>query len=116
MFGISKIENILFADLEIEPLEQPLEMSKKCHFNIPSEFSLEVENVPDDIIEKLGIDKNKFPKSYQISFLVPVQARTHKKKRINKKWLKRYGYKMVQKKSDGWKFKTHTDGSFEFVK
>lgn len=25
-----------------------------------------------------------------------VQARTHKKKRINKKWLKRYGYKEVQ--------------------
>ena len=25
-----------------------------------------------------------------------VQARTHKKKRINKKWLKQYGYKEVQ--------------------
>ena len=25
-----------------------------------------------------------------------VQARTHKKKRINKKWLKRYGYKEIQ--------------------
>ena len=25
-----------------------------------------------------------------------VQARTHKKKRINKKWLKWYGYKEVQ--------------------
>lgn len=24
-----------------------------------------------------------------------VQCRTHKKKRINKKWLKRYGYKTV---------------------
>lgn len=24
-----------------------------------------------------------------------VQARTHRKKRINKKWLKRYGYKSV---------------------
>ena len=25
-----------------------------------------------------------------------VQARIHKKKRINKKWLKRYGYKEIQ--------------------
>ena len=25
-----------------------------------------------------------------------VQARTHKKKRINKKWLKRYDYKEIQ--------------------
>ena len=27
-----------------------------------------------------------------------VQARTHKKKRINKKWLKRYGMKVVMEK------------------
>ena len=27
-----------------------------------------------------------------------VQARRHKKKRINKKWLKRYGIKLVPKK------------------
>lgn len=27
-----------------------------------------------------------------------VQARTHRKKRINKKWLKRYGYKNVPSK------------------
>lgn len=27
-----------------------------------------------------------------------VQAKTHKKKRINKKWLKRYGYKEVPSK------------------
>lgn len=25
----------------------------------------------------------------------PVQRRTHRKRRINKKWLKRYGYKTV---------------------
>lgn len=27
-----------------------------------------------------------------------VQAKTHKKKRINKKWLKRYGYNKVPRK------------------
>ena len=45
-----------------------------------------------------------------------VQAKTHKKKRINKKWAKRYGYKCVTKTIKGWKLKTYKDGSFEFVK
>ena len=45
-----------------------------------------------------------------------VQARKHKKKRINKKWAKRYGYKCVTKTIKGWKLKTYTDGSFEFIK
>ena len=45
-----------------------------------------------------------------------VQARTHKKKRINKKWAKRYGFKCVTKTTKGWKLKTYKDGSFEFIK
>ena len=45
-----------------------------------------------------------------------VQARTHKKKRINKKWLKRYGYKQITVKSKGWKVKTDTNGNVEFIK
>ena len=44
------------------------------------------------------------------------QKRKHKKKRINKKWAKRYGYKCVTKTTKGWKLKTYKDGSFEFVK
>lgn len=44
------------------------------------------------------------------------QNRIHKKKRINKKWAKRYGYKQVVVDSKGWKIKNNTDGSIEFVK
>lgn len=43
----------------------------------------------------LGADTSSKPDSYSIQFYVMVQARKHKKKRINKKWLKRYGYKCV---------------------
>lgn len=39
-----------------------------------------------------------------------------KKKRINKKWLKRYGYKKVIVNSKGWNVKTYTNGTVEFVK
>ena len=44
------------------------------------------------------------------------QNKTHKKKRINKKWAKRYGYKQIVVNSKGWKIKNNTDGSFKFVK
>ena len=37
-------------------------------------------------------DLNKF----DVTFKIPVQVRKHKKKRINKKWLKKYGVKMVE--------------------
>lgn len=31
-----------------------------------------------------------------VTFKIPVQVRKHKKKRINKKWLKKYGVTMVE--------------------
>lgn len=41
----------------------------------------------------LGLDIAQMSDSYDIQYIMLVQARKHKKKRINKKWLKRYGYK-----------------------
>ena len=63
-----------------------------------------------------GLDKSKMPDMYDISFLKPIQARKHKKKRINKKWLKRYGYKFITVECKGWKLCCKTDGTVEFVK
>lgn len=63
-----------------------------------------------------GIDKATKPDAYDITYIKIVQCRTHKKKRINKKWLKRYGYKQVNITTKGWKFIGNTDGSFEFKK
>lgn len=53
---------------------------------------------------------------YDIKYKKVVQARKHKKKRINKKWLKRYGYKMIHVTSKGWKLIVNSDGLLEFVK
>lgn len=64
----------------------------------------------------LGVDMTKIPDAYTIQYVKFVQARKHKKKRINKKWLRRYGYKQVSFESKGWKMKTDTDGNIEFVK
>jgi hypothetical protein len=64
----------------------------------------------------LGLDIAQMPDSYDVQYVKIVQARKHKEKRINKKWLKRYGYKTVIVNSKGWNVKTHTDGTVEFVK
>lgn len=81
-----------------------------------NEFIFETNNlyVNYDLINKMF---NPRPNSYIIAYTEYVQVRQHKKRRINKKWLKRYGLKPVQVESDGWKIhNTHEDGSFELVK
>ena len=69
-----------------------------------------------EVIKILGLDIAQMPDSYNIQYIKIVQVRKHKKKRINKKWLKRYGYKKVIVNSKGWDMKMHTDGTVEFVK
>ena len=64
----------------------------------------------------LGIDKSNMPDACNVQFIKFVQARKHKKRRINKKWLKRYGYKQISVESKGWKMKADTDGNVEFIK
>jgi len=63
----------------------------------------------------IGIDVANAPDKYNFQIIKIKQARKHKKKRINKKWIKRYGYKQILVDSKGWKLKTHTDGYYEFV-
>ena len=62
----------------------------KQNTSITTEFSTE-ETVESNKI--LGVDIAQMPDSYNIKYIKIVQVRKHKKKRINKKWLKRYGYK-----------------------
>lgn len=47
----------------------------------------------------LSIDISNGPDAYAIQYIKIIRARKHKKKRINKKWLKRYGYRYCLKKS-----------------
>ena len=70
----------------------------------------------EEFYKILGIDIANMPDAYDIQFIKFVQARKHKKRRINKKWLKRYGYKQITVESKGWKMKTDTNGNVEFIK
>lgn len=54
------------------------------------EFSPDVLNI------LFGYNEPKFNLEAKGTRSIMVQARIHKKKRINKKWLKRYGYKEIQ--------------------
>ena len=83
-------------------------------------FSLEVDkNTKFDDLDKLfGIDDPKVPNAYNIEFLRYITCRRHKKKRINKKWTKKYGQKYiyVHRIGKGWILHTYSNGEFEFVK
>lgn len=70
----------------------------------------------ETLFKVLGVDISKTPDAYKIQVTKPVQRRKHKKKRINKKWLKKYGYKILVDFRDGWHIKSYADEHYEFVK
>ena len=79
-------------------------------------FNTDNQTDIDKFYKIMGIDTSNLPDAYTIQYVKFVQARKHKKRRINKKWLKRYGYKQIFVESKGWKMKTDTNGNVEFVK
>jgi hypothetical protein len=82
-----------------------------------SETTMEFKtDIPIDLYKLLGVDVTQFPDAYDIQYLKAIPVRKHKKKRINKKWLKRYGYKEIVVESKGWEINYHIDGTVEFVK
>lgn len=68
------------------------------------------------LLKALGVDTSNVPDAYSILLTKPIQRRKHKKKRINKKWLKKYGYKLLVDYKDGWRIESYKDGTYEFVK
>lgn len=82
-----------------------------------SETTIEFKaDTPINLYKLLGVDVTQFPDAYDIQYLKAIPAKKHKKKRINKKWLKRYGYKSIVIESKGWEINYHIDGTVEFVK
>lgn len=109
---LSNLDNVYLDSSEVEKVTQFGNWMRQ-NASITMEFTTEETA---DINKILGLDIVQMPDSYDIQYVKIVQARKHKKKRINKKWLKRYGYKKVIVNSKGWNIKTHTDGTVEFVK
>lgn len=51
-----------------------------------------------EIAQEMLKDINRYAKTQEAYIPELVQARTHKKHRVNKKWKKRYGMKVIYKK------------------
>lgn len=83
-------------------------------------FCIDISEPTDyqKIYKVFGIDESKIPDKYNIQVSKLVPCRRHKKKRINKKWIKKYGqnYIAIYKTVKGWKLRSYTDGTFEFEK
>lgn len=82
------------------------------------DFTLSFDTTIDnkELLKVLGVDTSNVPDAYSILLTKPIQRRRHKKKRINKKWLKKYGYKLLVDYKDGWRIESYKDGTYEFVK
>lgn len=87
---------------------------KNEEYTMTVDFGNEIDT--NELHKILGIDTSNIPDAYDIQYVKIVQVRKHKKRRINKKWLKRYGIKQIIVNSKGWKMKTDTDGNIEFIK
>lgn len=83
--------------------------------NTDKTFSFDFNNPinTDDFYEMLGIDKSKIPYFDTIEIPFVTQAKRHKKKRINKKWIKRYGFKQTYVKAKGFEIHINKDGTFD---
>lgn len=88
----------------------------KNHWTATCEISFDADNLANNALKKiLGVDKSDLPDAYDVQFIKIVQARKHKKKRINKKWKKRYGYKLITVTCKGWQMESFADGNVVFT-
>lgn len=115
---LGELHNIESVDLigntteernDYEQLRKTLSADCTLTFDSKTDNSSELKKI-------FGVDMSNLPDAYNIQFVKIVQVRKHRKNRINKKWLKRYGVKQILVDSKGWKLQTHTDGTYEFVK
>lgn len=109
---LSNLDNVHLVSCEVE---KGIRFGHWMRLNASITMKFTTEETVD-INKILGLDIAQMPDSYDIQYVKIVQARKYKKKRINKKWIKRYGYKKVIVNGKGWNVKTHTDGTVEFVK
>ena len=119
---LGQIENIKEANMTVESETEYQRDEHGKVSRLSNNHTYELTFNTDKPIEKedsykiLGMDISNLPDAYDIQFVKIVQARKHKKRRINKKWLNRYGYKQIPVESQGCKMKTDTNGNVEIIK
>lgn len=66
-------------------------------FSSSMTFGADISNTDIDFEDILGI-RYAVPSTFTLYTIKEVQCRKHRKKRINKKWAKRYGFRTVTEK------------------
>ena len=111
---IMELNNI--DNVTIEPEIEPSSLSKET-LSFAHEASFECELI--NCSSLLSCATNYYLKPFDIESYLPImiQARWHKKHRINKKWLKRYGMKkdsvLVKIKASNITFDTERENVYE---
>ena len=95
-------------------LSENTEGALRCNLGAESTLTMDTTLITKEMLEDMF-----HPRGFVVQYYVPimVQARWHKKKRISKKWLKRYGMKpdkvLVKMNANVVEYDT-SDNTFEF--
>lgn len=98
LLGVGDIGSLTFNDNLTDcmtniniPLSDKAELNFECEVN---------HSLFQQMVGEVDLSSHSDATGYTLTGVMPkqVQVRYHKKKRINKKWIKRYGYKTVYKK------------------
>ena len=102
------------ADMSMEYAEEAISILNGL--NKSASFTCEASSIDLDLLNDMSplMPPDKFTLQYYINIM--IQKRWHKKARVNKKWLKRYGMKpdTVKVIMDAAPLDHMSDGSFEF--
>lgn len=101
------------TDYDLNPHEM---IEQTSHTKAEMTFNMNNPMDTEEFYKMIGFDSTKMPDAYDIQLQKIVQVRKHKKRRINKKWLKRYGVRTVLVESKGWTIRNNADGTVEFIK
>lgn len=104
------------ATIEIDTLSPNEVPDIRTFGTCEATFGCENVTINENLLSELFLPKKS--NTFDLQYTAMVQARKHKKKRINKKWLKRYGYKPQQMISKGWEIGEYNaqTGECELVK
>jgi len=99
------------VSVEIEPWCPNKQPEIRTFGTCEASFTCENVTINEKLLSELFLPKKS--DTFDLQYTAMVQARRHKKKRINKKWLKRYGYKPMQIISKGWRIDTYNTQTSE---
>ena len=104
------------ATLEIDTLSPNETPDIRAFGTCEATFTCENAVINKNLLSELFLPKKS--NTFDLQYTVMAQARRHRKKRINKKWLKKYGYKSVSVRSKGWELRecNTMTGDVELIK